>query len=214
MAKRSRNNFKEYMESMETDEDLNQTFSSDVDYSDDRPLIEESFDEEQAIEEIDFESLDFEDEVEPSNSVESLNLAMGEIEEEEEEEEYTEAEIEALISRIDLADSDSNKLSFDDLMPKKKKKTGIKVQRKEKKVHHLLVLRDLVVMHPSVCDKDFCKYDAAKAIGYKKRGWPDVPASKHKLVFRILEEHKLTHKFVDDTVMDLSDVPQAWLTPS
>lgn len=213
MAKRSRNNFKEYIESMDIDEDLNQTFSSDVDYSEDMPLIEE-IEEGPGLEEVEFESLDFEDEVEPSDSVESLNLAMGEIEEEEEEE-YTEAEVEALISRINLSDSDKNVLSFDDLMPKKKKKTGIMVQRKEKKVHHLLVLRDPVIMYPSVCPLQHCKFDAAKAIGYKKRGWPDVPPSKHKLVLRVLEEHSQTqHTHVDDTIMDLSDVPQAWLTPS
>lgn len=210
MAKRIKTDYKEFIAALEVDDDLNQTFSSDVDYPDDMPLIEEREEEyEQGLEEVEF---NFDEDEEPSDSLESLGLSMGEIEEEEEE--YTEAEIEALISRIDLADSDSNKLSFDDLMPKKKKKTGITVQRKEKKVHNLLVLRDLVVMHPSVCDKDFCKYDAAKALGYKKKGWPSVPPSKHKLVMRILEEHKQTHKFVDNTVMDLSDVPQAWLTPS
>ena len=210
MAKRIKTDYKEFIAALEVDDDLNQTFSSDVDYPDDMPLIEEREEEyEQGLEEVEF---NFDEDKEPSDSLESLGLSMGEIEEEEEE--YTEAEIEALISRIDLADSDSNKLSFDDLMPKKKKKTGITVQRKEKKVHNLLVLRDLVVMHPSVCDKDFCKYDAAKALGYKKKGWPSVPPSKHKLVMRILEEHKQTHKFVDNTVMDLSDVPQAWLTPS
>lgn len=209
MAKRIRTDYKEFIAAMETDDDLNQTFSSDVDYSDDMPLIEEiKEDDEQGFEEIEFSFN--EDEV-PSDSLESLDLSMGEIEE---EEEYTESEIEALISRIDLADSDNNKLSFDDLMPKKKKNTGIVVQRKEKKVHNLLILRDLVIMYPSVCDKDFCKYDAAKAIGYKKRGWPDVPISKQKLVLRILQEHKQTHKFIDNTIMDLSDVPQAWLTPS
>lgn len=209
MAKR-KIDYKEFISSMETDDDLNQTFSSDVDYPDDMPLIEENEeDDEQGLEEIEFS---FDEEEEIADSVESLDLSMGEAEEEQEE--YTEEEIESLLSRIDLADSDNNKLSFDDLMPKKKKKTGISVQRKEKKVHNLLVLRDLVVMHPSVCDKDFCKFDAAKAIGYKKRGWPDVPASKHKLVLRVLEEHKQTHKFVDNTTMDLADVPQAWLTPS
>ena len=210
MAKRIKTDYKEFIAALEVDDDLNQTFSSDVDYPDDMPLIEEREEEyEQGLEEVEF---NFDEDEEPSDSLESLGLSMGEAEEEQEE--YTEAEIEALISRIDLADSDSNKLSFDDLMPKKKKKTGITVQRKEKKVHNLLVLRDLVVMHPSVCDKDFCKYDAAKALGYKKKGWPSVPPSKHKLVMRILEEHKQTHKFVDNTVMDLSDVPQAWLTPS
>lgn len=211
MAKRVRTDYKEFIAAMETDDDLNTTFSGDVDYSDDMPLIEENEeDDEQGLEEIEFS---FDDDEEITNSLESLDLSMGEVKEEEREE-YTEEEIEALVSRIDLADSDNNKLSFDDLMPKKKKKTGIVVQRKEKKVHNLLVLRDLVVMHPSVCDRDFCKYDAAKAIGYKKRGWPDVPASKHKLVLRVLEEHKQTHKFVDNTTMDLADVPQAWLTPS
>ncbi len=210
MAKRVKTDYKEFIAAMETDDDLNQTFSSDVDYPDDMPLIEENEeDDEQGLEEIEF---NFDDDEEITNSVESLDLSMGEVEEEQEE--YTEEEIEALVSRIDLADSDNNKLSFDDLMPKKKKKTGIVVQRKEKKVHNLLILRDLVVMHPSVCDRDFCKYDAAKAIGYKKRGWPDVPSGKQKLVLRVLEEHKQTHKFVDNTTMDLADVPQAWLTPS
>lgn len=211
MAKRIKTDYKEFIAALEVDDDLNQTFSSDVDYSEDMPLFEENEEneEQQGLEEVEFS---FDEDEEPADSLESVGLSMGEAEEEQEE--YTEAEIEALVSRIDLADSDNNKLSFDDLMPKKKKKTGITVQRKEKKVHNLLVLRDLVVMHPSVCDKDFCKYDAAKAIGYKRRGWPDVPVSKQKLVLRVLEEHKQTHKFVDNTVMDLSDVPQAWLTPS
>lgn len=210
MAKRVKTDYKEFIAAMETDDDLNQTFSSDVDYPDDMPLIEENEeDDEQGLEEIEFS---FDEDEEIADSVESLDLALGQVEEEQEE--YTEEEIEALVSRIDLADSDNNKLSFDELMPKKKKKTGITVQRKEKKVHNLLVLRALVVMHPSVCDRDFCKYDAAKAIGYKKRGWPDVPAGKQKLVLRVLEEHKQTHKFVDNTTMDLADVPQAWLTAS
>lgn len=212
MARRKQD-FKEYIQSMEVDDELNQTFSSDVDYPDDMPLIEETEeDDEQGIEEVEFS---FDEDEESPSSLESLDLSMGDIEEEEESEEYTEEEIQALITRIDLADSDNNRLSFDDLMPKKKKKTGISVQRKEKKVHHLLVLRDLVVMHPSVCPLQHCKFDAAKAAGYKKRGWPDVPASKRKLVMRILEEHSQTqHKFVDNSIMDLSDVPQAWLTPS
>lgn len=210
MAKRTRNDYKAYMESMDADDDLNQTFSSDVDYSDDMPLIEASEDDE-GLEETEFS---FDEEEEISNSIETLGLSMGDVEEEEQEE-YTEEEIASLISRIDLADSDRNKLSFDDLMPKKKKKTGIGVQRKEKKVHHLLVLRDLVVMHPSVCKFQHCKFDAAKAMGYKKKGWPDVPSSKHKLAMRILEEHIQTqHQHVDDTFMDLADIPQAWLTPS
>jgi hypothetical protein len=212
MAKRIRTDYKEFIAAMETDDDLNQTFSSDVDYPDDMPLIEEiEDDDEQSLEEVEFS---FDEDEEPASSLESLDLSMGQIEEEEQEE-YTEGEIESLLSRIDLANSDNNKLSFDDLMPKKKKKTGIGVQRKEKKVHHLLVIRDLVVMHPSVCKLQHCKFDAAKAIGYKKRGWPDVPASKHKLVMRVLEEHVQTqHQHVDDTFMDLADVPQAWLTPS
>jgi hypothetical protein len=211
MAKRVKTDYKEFIAAMETDDDLNQTFSSDVDYPDDMPLIEETEeDDELGLEEVEF---DFDEDDEPANSVESLNLSMGEIEEEQEE--YTEGEIESLISRLDLADSDNNKLSFDELMPKKKKKTGIGVQRKEKKVHHLLVIRDLVVMYPSVCKQGHCKFDAAKAIGYKKKGWPSVPASKHKLVMRVLEEHVQTqHQHVDDTFMDLADVPQAWLTPS
>lgn len=212
MAKR-KIDFKEFMTSMEADDDLNQTFSSDVDYPDDMPLIEENEDyDEQGLEETEFS---FDEDEELSNSLESLDLSMGDVEPEEEQEEYTEAEIESLLSRINLADSDNNKLSFDELMPKKKKKTGIGVQRKEKKVHHLLVLRDLVVMHPSVCKLQHCKFDAAKAIGYKKKGWPSVPPSKHKLVMRVLEEHvQSQHQHVDDTFMDLADVPQAWLTPS
>lgn len=210
MAKR-KIDYKQVIQSLEVDDDLNQTFSSDVDYSDDMPLIEEEY---PGLEEVDFDEVDFDDEEEPSTSAEFLASSIIEEEEEEEEEEYTEEEIASLIARIDLADSDKNKLSFDDLMPKKKKKTGIMVQRKEKKVHHLLVLRDNVIMYPSVCKLQFCKYDAAKALGYKKRGWPDVPKSKHKLIERILEEHMLTHKFIDDSVMDLADVSQAWLTPS
>lgn len=212
MARR-KHDFKEFIQSMEADDELNQTFSSDEDYSDGMPLIEE-LEEEQGLEEVEFESLDFDDEEEPSQSLEALGLSVDDVEEEEQEE-YTEDEIESLISRINLADSDKNSLSFDDLMPKKKKKTGITVQRKEKKVHHLLTLRDLVVMYPSVCDRQECKFDAAKAVGYKKRGWPDVPASKHKLVMRVLEEHQQQqHRHIDNSTMDLSDVPQAWLTPS
>lgn len=213
MAKR-KIDYKQVIESLEVDDDLNQTFSSDVDYPDDMPLIEEEY---QGLQEVDFDEIDFEDEEEPSRSLDFPTDDITEEvieEEEEEEEEYTEEEIAALIARIDLADSDRNKLSFDDLMPKKKKKTGIIVQRKERKVHHLLVLRDNVIMYPSVCKLQHCKYDAAKALGYKKRGWPDVPRSKHKLIERILEEHMMTHKFVDDSVMDLADVSQAWLTPS
>lgn len=210
MAKRIKTDYKEFMAAMETDDDLNQTFSSDVDYPDDMPLFEENEEYEQGLEEIDFS---FEEGEEPTQSLESLDISLGDVEEEQEE--YTEDEIESLLSRIDLANSDNNKLSFDELMPKKKKKTGIGVQRKEKKVHHLLVLRDLVVMYPSVCKLQHCKFDAAKAIGYKKRGWPDVPASKHKLIARVLEEHvQDQHQHVDDTFMDLADVPQAWLTPS
>lgn len=200
MAKRTKTNYKEFIETMEADEDLNQTFSGDVDYSEDRVLIEDLGEEE-----YDFKDFTFDDEEE---EVEELTVEP----EEEPEEEYTEEEIQSLLARLDLADSDRNKFSFDALMPKKKKKTGINVQRKEKKVHNLLILRDMVKMTPSVCTLSWCKFDAAKAMGWKKRGWDDVPKNKQSIVLRVLEEHvQSEHQHTDDSIIDLADMPQAWL---
>lgn len=208
MAKRtkSRNNIQEFIETMEVDDELHQTFSGDVDYSEDRVLIEDLGEEEYDFSDFTFDDVEETEEefIAPSDEPEE--------ESEEELEEYTEDEIQALLARLDLADSDKNKFSFDALMPKKKKKTGIQIQRKEKKVHHFLVLRDMVRMTPSVCKRPDCKFDSAKALGWKKRGWDDVPVGKQSLVLRILEEHMQSeHIFTDDSIIDLSDMPQAWL---
>lgn len=129
-----------------------------------------------------------------------------------EEEEYSEEEMNAFMETISL-DSDSNQLSFDEMFPTKKEKTGVLVQLKETKGSHYLVLRNAVVLTPSVCRKITCSYDASKAAGFKE--WDKVPNDKKKLVLAILQRHdESKHKFVDNTIMDKSEMSGAWLSPT
>lgn len=163
---------------------MEDTFNSDINTQADVPLLEEIS-----------HTLDQDDALE--YSVDS-------------EEEYTEDEIESLLQNIDFS-ADNTGLSFDQLMPAKKEPTGVTYQRKEKKVSHFLVIRDLVELTPSVCDKPTCKYDAAKACGLRE--WSKVPANKRRLVLMALDRHKETaHKFVDDSIVDASELPQSWLS--
>lgn len=165
----------EFFESMEVAEELGKTYSSDVDFSEDAPLIEPGY--------------------LPIDDTEEL---------------YSEDEISAFLENINLED-DKTGLSFDQMMPKTLEKSGVQYQRKERKMNHFLVIRDLVKITPSVCTSSDCTYDAAKACGFSE--WDKVSEGKKRLVATVLEQHReRKHKFVDDTIIDAVDYPGKWLS--
>lgn len=199
--------FEGYMDSLE----MEQTFNSAVDYPDDRPILEEP--------EEDFDTDEFlrvEDNLDDDLS------------EAEERSDIDDAQIESIISRVDLSDVQRQSMSFDDLMPKKVVRTGVINQRKEKKFQQgLLVIREAFILTPSVCKRTDCMFDAAQALGFKKakdtkekgriirRGtfWESVPEGKKKLVLTALKQHVVErHTHHDESMFDEADRPTSWLT--
>lgn len=190
MARKNAFNLKmdEVFQAMDIKEEMEHVKSSDVDVLDETPLIEESFIEED--DEIGQEDYGFQAELE--------------------EDEYSQSEMDAFLENVNLED-DKTHLSFDRMMPAKVTKTGVQFQRKERKLHTLLVLRDLVELTPSTCKFVHCLYDSSKSCGFGK--WTKVPESKKKLVLQVLQQHvDAKHKFVDDTVIDEAEIPQSWLS--
>lgn len=200
---------RETIDSLEVDEELNKTFSSSVGdpdhavqfedfFSDDEPEQEDEFDEEE------LEAFEEEEE-------EVITLASEELVNEDEEHEFTDQEIEAYLSQVSLKDDGKSGTSFSQLMPKKKARTGIRMQHKQRKVHNLLTLRELVELTPSVCKFEHCMYDAADKAGFQN--WHKVPKSKQRLVQSILQKHvKEEHKYVNHTIIDKADVQGFWLS--
>ena len=192
--------FSSFFDSLETEKELNQTFNGDVDYPEDRPLIDYNQVEEDMLNfgEEEDEELELEPEAEPEHFSESS--------------EYSDEDIEQLMTKVSLKQRKKSKHSFDELVPPKKEKTGIKMQNKENKVHHLLILREVVELTPSVCRRPNCTYDASVAWGFKK--WGDVPKSKQRLIIETLKRHReQEHKFVNETIVDKADIASSWLSP-
>jgi hypothetical protein len=132
---------------------------------------------------------------------------------EQEEEEYSEEEIEAFLDNVSLDDTPTN-LSFDDMMPKRIKKTGITYQQKEKTITpHYLVLRKLTKQSPTVCTYKDCFFDAAQAIGYKD--YSKLPEKKRRIAAIALERHtQEKHKFTTNDIVDEAEIPSSWLSPT
>jgi hypothetical protein len=216
---------------------MEQTFSGDVDYPDDVPLLEEEDDfGSEEYDEEEYEDLE-------SDLLRAEDTLDADLRAAEDESDLDDAQIETLISRVDLNDVVRQGMSFDELMPKKIKKTGVINQRKEKKYQHgLLVIREDVTITPASCKRLDCTFDAAKACGFKKgrdiRGepkivringvvqrkpgdvirkgtfWDTVPAGKKKLVLIALKKHVIEkHSHQDESMFDEAERPKSWLTP-
>lgn len=216
-----------YLESLE----MEKTFNGDVDYPDDVPLLEDEEEEE----------LDPEEEFDAEEFLRAEDTLDDDLAAAEEESDISDNEIDSIINRVDLSDVQRVSMSFDDLVPKKKPRTGIINQRKEKRFQQgLLVIREAVILTPSTCKRADCTFDAARALGFKKakdikskptkdgrgrivsfgkilkRGtfWDSVPANKRKLVLTALKKHqedKHTHQ--DESMFDEADRPGSWLSP-
>jgi hypothetical protein len=219
---------------------MERTFNSDVDYPEGVALLEEQDDDEEVygLEEGDEEEEEYDD-LEAQDLLQAEDTLDTDLQQAEQESDLDDDQIETLISRVDMNDVVRATMSFDDLVPKKKPRTGVINQRKEKKYQHgLLVIREAVTLTPASCKRTDCMYDAARACGFKKdkdtvetklnkvtglktrkilkRGtfWDSVPQGKRKLVLSALKKHvteKHTHQ--DESMFDEADRPASWLTP-
>lgn len=201
------------MDALDTEEELMQTFTSSSADSDHAVQFEEFFgDDEEAEEFVDEEF--GEDDFEIEEEEELLEASDGSDEElvnEEEDEEWSDNEIEAYLKQVSLKDDGKKGTPFEQVMPKKKPRTGIKIQHKQRKIHNLLTIRELVELTPSVCKFEHCMYDAADKAGFID--WAHTPKSKQKLVLRILQKHvKEEHKHVNHSIIDKADVQSFWLS--
>lgn len=197
------------MDALSTEEELKQTFSSSIDQSENSPVFEDFFgdneEDEFPIDPDDGFGEEFFEEQEELLSPEE------EFEEEEDEPEFSDEEIEAYLAQVSLKDDGKPGTNFEQVMPKKKPRTGIKMQHKQRKIHNLLTLRELVELTPSVCKFEHCMYDAAAKAGFRE--WSKVPASKQRLVLSILQKHvKEEHKYVNHSIIDKADVTGFWLS--
>ena len=129
------------------------------------------------------------------------------------EDDYSEEELEVILQNVNFEDSRTN-LSFDEINPVIPEESGVKYQRKERVIQpHYLIIRENVKKTPSVCSYRDCMYDGAQALGFKN--WDKTPDSKRRVAIAALDKHtQLKHKFQDSDIIDESQIPKSWLSPT
>lgn len=201
------------MDALDVEEELMQTFTSSSADPDHAVQFEEFFGESEDFE-TDFEEGEEEFEEEELLEEELLEASGGSDEDlvnADEDVEWSDEEIDAYLKQVSLKDDGKKGTPFEQIMPKKKPRTGIKMQHKQRKIHNLLTLRELVELTPSVCKFEHCMYDASEKAGFGD--WQHTPKSKQKLILRILEKHvKEEHKHVNHSIIDKADVQSFWLS--
>lgn len=129
--------------------------------------------------------------------------------------EYSDDDMAAYLSTIDTkTDNISfNRASFETLNPTpRKQKTGIIYQNKEKRTPGRtdLVIRTKIKLTKSVCNIPSCRFDAARACGYKD--WDAVPEKRRGLVKLVLNKHKTDmHSHIQSDLVDEADLPVCYL---
>lgn len=71
------------------------------------------------------------------------------------------------------------------------------------------VVRNRVLLTPSMCTKSGCTFDAAKDFG----SWDNVPENKKDIIQEVLVRHvALVHNASEDLVVDEDQLPGQWIS--